>query len=81
MLFQLACFSTVPQQYSSQYVVNSNNNFLGANVVLGSSSIGAVNRNNLKIMTGRDLISDKLLCRWLVKIYLLNLKEYWLVCV
>ena len=71
----VSMFSIVLQQWSAQYVVNRNNNFVGANVVLDNSSIGAVDRNNLKITKGRNLISDKLLCRWLLKIYLLNLRE------
>ena len=65
IIFQPFRNNTAPQ-----YVVNRNNNFVGANVVLGSSSIGAVDQTiQLKIMKERDLISDKLL------------KEYWLVCV
>ena len=50
--------------------MNRHNNFVGANVVLDCFSIGAVDRNNLKIMTGRDLISDKQLRRWLLNLFI-----------
>ena len=73
------------QPFRNKRALNISNKLVWTKVMLGSSSMGAVDRgknsqvryiNNFKIIKGRDLISNKLLCRWLLQFYLSDLNDF-----